>query len=105
VLHKTLVALAAAVGCVPAAMNALAASHPSNHANARHAATGHATGRHSMAGYVLAVMLPDTGAATAMERSTMDRSIYDSYGDGACPGYGGVVGGLIGGVLGGYRPF
>jgi hypothetical protein len=98
VLHKTLVALAAAValGCVPVATNALAASHPSNHENARHAATGHATGRHSMAGYV------------------RGGQIYDScpgygpgygYGYGGCPGYGGVVGGLIGGVLGGYRPF
>ena len=76
-LHKTLVTLAAAValGCVPVATNALAASHPSNHANATHAAAGHVTGRHSMAGYVRGVMLPDTGAATAMERSTMDRSM------------------------------
>jgi len=76
VLHKTLVALAAAValGCVPVATKALAASHPSNHANATHAAAGHVTGRHSMAGYVRGG-LPDTGAATAMERSTMDRSM------------------------------
>ncbi len=52
-LHKTLITLAAAaaLGCVPVATNALAASHPSNHANARHAATGHATDRHAMTGH------------------------------------------------------
>jgi hypothetical protein len=53
VLHKTLIALAAAValGCMLVATNALAAGHPASHASARHAAAGHATGRRSMAGY------------------------------------------------------
>jgi hypothetical protein len=61
----------------------------------------------------VAVMLPDTGAATR-HGAIYNGPIYDScpgygpgygYGYGGCPGYGGVVGGLIGGVLGGYRPF
>jgi hypothetical protein len=68
VLHKTLIALAtaAALGCVPVATNALASSHPGNHASARHAAGAMAT--------PVAVMLPATGVATAMD-STMDRSM------------------------------
>jgi hypothetical protein len=111
VLHKTLISLAAAaaLGCVPAATNASAASHPDNHASAKHAAAGHATGRHSMAGYA-------RGGHVARydyrHGPIYNGPIYDScpgygygYGYGGCPGYGGVVGGLIGGVLGGYGPF
>ena len=78
-LHKTLIALAAAaaLGCVPVATNALASSHPGNYASARHGPI-----YDSCPGY-------GTGY---------------SYGYGGCPGYGGVVGGLIGGVQGGYGP-
>jgi hypothetical protein len=80
VLHKTLIALAAAaaLGCVPVATNALAASHPDNHANARHAATGHATDRHAMTGHARTGHVARCGIGyrqSTMDRSTMDRSM------------------------------
>ena len=53
-LHRTLVAFAAAValGCVPVATNALAAGHPSGHATAR-GSSGHVASRggHVAGGY------------------------------------------------------
>ena len=117
-LHKTLIALAAAaaLSCVPVATNASAAGHPDNHANARHAAAGHATGRHSMAGYARGGHIARYGYrhGPIYNGPIYNEPIYDScpgygghygYGYGGCPGYGGVVGGLIGGVLGGYGPF
>jgi len=115
VLHKTLVALAAAValGCVPVATNALASDHPGNHASAGHAAAGHVTSRHSMAGYARSGHVARYGGGYR-HGTIYNGPIYDScpgyspgygYGYGGCPGYGGVVGGLIGGVLGGYGPF
>jgi hypothetical protein len=113
VLHKTLVALAAAatLGCVPVATNALAANHASNHANARHAAVGHAMGRHSMAGYARGGHVARYGGGYRYG-PIYNGPIYDScsgygygYGYGGCPGYGGGVGGLIGSVLGGYRQY
>jgi hypothetical protein len=119
-LHKTLITLAAAaaLGCVPMATNALAASHPDNHANARHSATGQATGRHSMAGYARGSHVARYGIGyrhgSIYNGPIYNGPVYDScpgygpgygYGYGGCPGYGGVVGGLIGGVLGGYRPY
>jgi hypothetical protein len=114
VLHKTLIALAAAaaLGCVPVATNALASSHPGNYASARHAAAGHATGRHSMAGYARGGHVARYGGGYR-HGPIYNGPIYDScpgygtgysYGYGGCPGYGGVVGGLIGGVRGGYGP-
>ena len=105
-LHKTLIAFAtaAALGCVPVATNALASSHPGNHASARHAAAGH--------GYARGSHVARYGGG--YRHGFYNGTIYDScpgygpgygYGYGGCPGYGGVVGGLIGGVLGGYGPF
>jgi len=116
VLHKTLIALAAAaaLGCVPVATNALATSHPDNHANARHAAVaGHATDRHAMTGHPRSGHVVRYGGRRGIG-PIYNGPIYDScpgygggygYGYGGCSGYGGVVGGLIGGVLGGYGPF
>ena len=48
-LHKTLIALAAAValGCVPMATNALAADNPAGHGGGGHGGGGHAVGGHS----------------------------------------------------------
>lgn len=94
-LHKTLIACAAAValGCLPMATTALAAAHPhavGGHAMAGHARAGHAAGRYYGGGY-------------------SNGPIYNScagYGYGGCPGYGvPLVGGLINGVLGGYGPY
>ena len=118
-LHKTLIALAAAagLGCVPVATNAVAASHPDNHASARHAAASHAMGRHAMTGHVRSGHVVRYGDGyrhgTIYNGPIYNGPIYDScpgYGPGyggygGCPGYGGVVGGLIGSVLGGYRPY
>jgi len=115
VLHKTLIALAAAaaLGCVPVETNASAAGHPDNHANARHAAAGHATNRHAMTGHARGGHVARYGDGYR-HGPIYNGPIYDScpgygggygYGDGGCSGYGGVVGGLIGGVLGGYGPF
>jgi hypothetical protein len=134
VLHKkTFIALAAAValGCVPAATNALAAGHPGGHGGGGQASAGHGGG-HAMAG-------PARGgngsagyarggrgsAGYARGGRVVVRSggsgyyggggpvydngpIYDScsgygYGYGGCPGYGvPIVGAVINGILGGY---
>jgi len=83
VLHKTLVALAAAValGCVPVATNALASDHPGNHASAGHAAAGHVTSRHSMAGYARSGHVARYGGGYR-HGTIYNGPIYDS-----CPGY------------------
>jgi hypothetical protein len=75
VLHKTLIACAAAValGCVPVATNALAAPH--GHGGDGHAMAGHARGGH-VARY---------GGGRGIG------PIYDS-----CPGYGYAYGGCLG---------
>jgi hypothetical protein len=105
VLHKTLIALAAAValGCVPVATNSLAADHPANHASARHAAGGHAVGGHAMVGYA------HGGHVARYGSGYRTGPIYNScagYSYGRCPGYGvPLVGGVINGILGGYDPY
>jgi hypothetical protein len=52
VLNKAIIALTAAIalGCVPMATDALAASQPKGHAGGGHTAGGHAMGGHAMAG-------------------------------------------------------
>ena len=111
-LHRTLVAFAAAValGCVPVATNALAVGHPSGHATAR-GSSGHVASR---GGHVA-----DGYAGGYRGRYAGGRGpIYNSYGGdytgcsgygygyGGCPGYGvPLVPGVINGVLGGYGPY
>ena len=100
-LHKTLIALAAAValGCVPAATVASAAGHPGGGHSAGHAVGGHAAGGHARIG---------SGGHHVARYGGGYRSgpIYNSCGYYNCPGYGvPLVGGLIDGVLGGYGPF
>jgi len=76
VLHKTLIAFAAAVtfGCAPAATNASAAGQLSGHGGSGHATGGHAGISRGAARYAGA---PRYGRA------------YGSYrGSGGCPGYG-----------------
>ena len=101
-LHKTLLTLAAAVAlCVPMATNALADGHPGEHGR------GHVAGRHVMAGPA------PRGHVVRYGGGYRTRPIYDScrgygpYGNGGCPGYGGVplIDGLVDGVLGGYGPY
>jgi hypothetical protein len=109
-LHKTLIAFAAAValGCVPLATNALAAppghGHPGGHAV--HARGGH-VGAHYGGGYNgnngyngyngyygYSNGCPGYGYGNG----------YYGYNNG-CPGYGvPLVGGVINGILGGYGP-
>jgi hypothetical protein len=111
VRHKTLIAFAAAValGCVPVATNAVAAGHPGGHGGGR-VAGGHAAGGHAMLGHARGGR--DVGGYAGHRTGP----IYDScpgydpnyaYGDGGCPGYGGVplVGRVINGILGGYGPY
>jgi len=100
-LHKTLIALAAAValGCVPVATNALAAGHSGGHGGGGHAG-GHAIGGHAMGGHARG------GHVARYGGGYRSGPIYDRCGSYSCPGYGvPLVGGLIGGVLGGYGPF
>jgi hypothetical protein len=125
VLHKTLVAVAAAaaLGCLPMATTALAATH--GHTSGAHTTAGAARGGH-VARY--------GGGGRSYGGGHVARygggyygggysggPIYDScagygygygpgygpgYGYGGCPGYGvPLVGGLINGVLGGYGPY
>jgi hypothetical protein len=101
VLHKTLIALAAAValGCVPAATSASAAGHPGGGHPTGHAVGGHAAGGHARIG---------SGGRHVARYGSGYRSgpIYNTCGYYNCPGYGvPFVGGLIDGVLGGYGPF
>jgi hypothetical protein len=115
VLHKTLIALTAAVAlsCVPMATSASAAGHPGGHGGGHaaggHAMGGHATGGHAAGGYARGNHVARYGGGY---RGGGYRTgpIYDScygYNPGYdCPGYGvPLVGGLIDGVLGGYGPF
>jgi hypothetical protein len=99
VLHKTLIAFAAAatLGCLPMATTALAA-----HAHAVYG--GHVArygGGHG-AGY---------GHVARYGGGYVNGPIYDScadygYGYGGCRGYGvPLVGGLVNGVLNGYGPY
>lgn len=116
VLHKTIIALAAAaaLGCVPAATNALAAGHPTGHIGAGHAARGHGFvhgGR--VAGFARG------GRGAGYGGGYVNGPIYDScagygygygygpgYGYNGCPGYGvPLIGGVINGILGGYGPY
>ncbi len=95
-LHKTLIAFAAAValGCVPAATSASAASHPGG----GHPA-GHAVGGHARIGF---------GGRRVARYGGVYHSgpIYNSCGYYNCPGYGvPLFGGLIDGVLSGFGPF
>ncbi len=98
-LHKTLVAFAAAValGCVPLATNALAApshGHGRTGGHAMHACGGHVGARYGR-----------------VYNGYRAGPVYDScggyYGPGyGCPGYGvPFVGGVINGILGGYGPY
>ena len=105
-LHKTLVAFAAAaaLGRLPMAAPALAA-----HAHAGHVAAAHSGGAHvARYGGGHGVRY---GHVSRYGGGYVNGPIYDScggygygYGRGyGCPGYG--VGGLINGVLGGYGPY
>jgi hypothetical protein len=118
VLHKTLIALAAAValGCVPAATNALAAGHPGGHGGGGHGGGGHAMGGHAMGGHAMGGHARGGyargGHVARYGGGYRSGPIYDScpgyaYGyNNGCVGYGvPLVGGLINGVLGGYGPF
>ena len=99
-LHKTLIALAAAValGCVPAATSAFATDDPGGGHPAGHAVGGHAAGGHARIG--------PGGRHVARYGGYRSGRIYNSCGYYNCPGYGvPIVGGLIDGVLGGYGPF
>jgi hypothetical protein len=124
VLHKkTFIALAAAValGCVPAATNALAAGHPGGHGGGGQASAGHggghamagpARGGNGSAGYARGgrvVVRSGGGGYYGGGGPVYDNGpIYDScsgygYGYGGCPGYGvPIVGAVINGILGGY---
>jgi hypothetical protein len=112
VLHKTLIAFAAAaaLGCLPLATAALAATHG-------HAARGQAVAGHAHGGHVARSGGGRYGGGYSGGYSS--GPIYDScagygygygpgyygpgYGYGGCPGYGApLIGGLINGALGGY---
>jgi heterogeneous nuclear ribonucleoprotein A1/A3 len=125
VLRKTLITFAAAValGCVPVATNALAASHAGHGGGGGHAHAmgGHAMGGHAMRGHAMG------GRAGFARGGHVARyggygggygyggPVYDScsgygygpgYGYRGCPGYGvPLVGGVINGILGGYGPY
>lgn len=122
-LHKTLIALAAAVafGCLPMATTALAAhSHGSGgHGGGRVA--GHVGGGH-VAGHVGGAHYARGGGGRYYGGGYgggYSGPIYDScagygygygygpgYGYNGCPGYGvPLIGGVINGVLGGYGPY
>ena len=105
-LHKTLIALAAAValGCVPAATSASAAGHPGGGHSAGHPVGGHAVGGRATAGHT---RIGSGGRHVARYRGGYHSGpIYNSCGYYNCPGYGvPLVGSLIDGVLGGYGPF
>jgi len=117
-LHKTLIALAAAaaLGCVPVATNALAAGHPGAHA------VGHPMRGHAMAGFHRRghrAGFARGGRVARYGRGYGNGPIYDScagygYGYGYGPGYGyngcpgnaaPFVGGVINGIFGGYGPY
>jgi hypothetical protein len=113
-LHRTLVAFAAAaavaLGCVPVATNALAAGHSSGHATAR-GSSGHVASRggHVAGGYAGGYRGRYAGGRGPIYNSYggdyTGCSGY-SYGYGGCPGYGvPLVAGVINGVLGGYSPY
>jgi hypothetical protein len=55
VLNKTIIALTAAIalGCVPMATDALAASQPKGHAGGGNTAGGHTMGGHTMGGHTM----------------------------------------------------
>ncbi len=114
-LHKTLIAFAAAValGCVPVATIASAAPH--GHVGRGHTVAGHIRGGH-VARY--------RGGHVARYRGGYDNGpVYDScagygpgygygygygpgYGYGGCPGYGvPIVGGVINGILRDVAPY
>jgi hypothetical protein len=109
-LHRTLVAFAAAValGCVPVATNALAAGHPSGHAAAR-GSSGHAASRrgHVGGGYAGGYRGGYAGGRGPIYNSYGGGYTGCSgYGYGGCPGYGvPLVAGVINGALGGYSPY
>jgi hypothetical protein len=99
VLHKTLIAVAAAavLGCLPMATTAFAA-----HGHGGHAAAAHGGGHYARG-----------GGARSYGGGYVNGPIYDScagygygygygpgYGYGGCPGYGvPLVGGVINGIL------
>ena len=109
-LHKTLIALAAvvALGGVPAATSASAASHPGGGHPAGHIG-GHAVGGHAVGGHAAGghARIGSGGRHVARYGGGYHSGlIYNSCGYYNCPGYGvPLVGGLIDGVLGGYGPF
>ena len=117
--HKTIIAVtaAAALGCLPVSISALAADHPGDGRSGRQAVSEHAVSGHAVSGHAV------SGHATAgRARSGYARGghgarygggnyggsgpIYDTcdgYHGNGCPGFGvPYVGGLINGVLGGY---
>ena len=114
VLHKTLIALVAAValGCVPMTTTAFAAGHGHGGGHAGGHAGGHGGGH---AGYARAGGYAHGGRYARGGGGGYyvgGGPIYDScagygYGPGyGCPGYGvPLVGGVINGILGGYGPF
>jgi hypothetical protein len=110
-LHKTLIALTAAValGCLPMATNALAGNHRAGHAVGGHAVGGHARGGHFArygGGYRAGGPIYDSCAGYGPGYGYNDYG-YNGYGyNNGCPGYGvPLVDGVIGGILGGYGPF
>jgi hypothetical protein len=112
VLHKTLIAFAAAaaLGCLPMPTTASAAPGHGGHAMAAHARSGGGHFARNGGG---------RGAGYGYGGGYSSGPIYDScagygngyaygpgYGYGGCPGYGvPLVGGVINGVLGGYGPY
>jgi hypothetical protein len=123
VIYRTLIGLVAviALGCVPAATDALAAGHPGGHgggnAVAGHAMAGPVHSGGAMGGYARGGHIARSGGRYYRAEPVSNGSIYDScpgysygygpgYGPGyaECRGYGDipVVGGLINGIRGGY---
>ncbi len=114
-LHRTLVAFAAAaaIGCLPMATNAFAGPH--GHGGGGHAMAGHDGGGHfarngggHVARYGGNHYRGGYGGYGGYAAGYSSGPIYDScggygYGYGGCGGRGNsLVGGLIDGVLGGY---
>ena len=112
--HKTIIAVtaAAALGCLPVSISALAADHPGDGRSGRQAVSGHAVSGHAVSGHATAGRARSGyargghGARYGGGNYGGSGPIYDTcdgYHGNACPGFGvPYVGGLINGVLGGY---
>jgi uncharacterized membrane protein len=100
VLHRTIIALAAAaaLGCIPLATNALAA-HPGHRTvgHAMHARSGHVGARYGYRG----------GGYYGGPIYDSCNGYDQSYAYNGCPGYGPApfIGNVIDGVFGGYQPY